>query len=147
MLTAKVEFPSLLRWLGEEFDDVRSVGCEPLVVGEGEQYVGRFAPVGDVDRSAVDCGFPLPVFGLNSRLVSCLVVMVLAKARVVLTAQRSQVSKLATPLSDLSLESGERFDRRRKDAVSMFGMEVPASHTQQFRSDPGVASPRSIAKR
>ena len=97
MLTAKVEFPSLLRWLGEEFDDVRSVGCEPLVVGEGEQYVGRFAPVGDVDRSAVDCGFPLPVFGLNSRLVSCLVVMVLAKARVVLTAQRSQVSKLATP--------------------------------------------------
>ncbi|MEZ5383828.1 MAG: hypothetical protein R2754_18770, partial [Microthrixaceae bacterium] len=44
-------------------------------------------------------------------------------------------------LSDLSLESGERFDRQRKDAVSMFGMDVPASHTQQFRSDPGVAVP------
>lgn len=44
------------RWLGEEFDDARSVGCEPLVVGEGEQYVGGFAPVGDVDRSIVGCG-------------------------------------------------------------------------------------------
>ncbi len=42
-------------WLGEEFDDAWSVGCEPLEVGEREQYVRWLASVSDIHRTIFGC--------------------------------------------------------------------------------------------